>query len=93
MKGYPKNIATAADMNYLLKDPEYRDRALAELKRISTASTEKVTQAVKLLDAAKPNGEWETKLIDNPNPTWKQKGFQTAAEVDQAIAEFDAKAR
>jgi hypothetical protein len=81
MKGYPKHIATRQDYENLLKIPEFAERAKADLEALAKADTAKVTRAVSLVDKSKPEGEWITEEIVNPNPIWKQKGFESAKMV------------
>jgi len=81
MQGYPKFIATRQDYENLLKIPEFAGRAKTDLTALALINTEKVTRAVRPVDANKPDGNWVTEEIDNPSPIWKRKGFETTKEV------------
>ena len=87
MKGYPKYIATVQDFEFLLSDPKYKDRALADLKAIVEKNDDKATVAV-LKEGVKisPDESWQDEdydiqIIDNLMPLWKKKGFKSREDV------------
>lgn len=81
MRGYPKYIATKADLKYLLTQDEYKDRAKEYLNQLSKVDDSKVTKAISPKDPVKPNGEWNTVEINNPMPAWKRLGFKSKEDV------------
>jgi hypothetical protein len=81
MKGYPKFIATKQDYENLLTMPEFAKQAAADLEALAKRDMTTVTRAIRLVDPAKPDGEWVTEEIVNPNPEWKRKGFETIKAV------------
>jgi hypothetical protein len=87
MKGYPKVIATKQDFVNLLSIPEFREQALKDLQHLSNLSATGaiVKRAIQPKDAAKPDGEWLTEDIENPNPVWKQKGFSSLKELTDLV--------
>jgi hypothetical protein len=89
MKGYPKNIATRADLEFLLADPEFKARALKDLKRVVDLADDTV-QKVKSydLDAAGKMINVVTEEVPAPAPKWKQLGFESrkkAADLHAAV--------
>ena len=85
MKGFPKDIATKADIEYLLSQDEYKTRAKEYLNQLSKVNDSRVTMAISPKDPAKPEGEWNTMTIDNPMPLWKIKGFKSLTEVNLLV--------
>jgi hypothetical protein len=61
--------------------PEFSKQAAADLEALAKRDTTTVTRAIRLVDPAKPDGEWVTEEIVNPNPEWKRKGFETIKAV------------
>lgn len=86
MKGYPKHIATKQDYLNLIADPEFRDRAIGDLKIISEANDEKTTKTLSIDEAT---GTAVTEEIDNPMPLWRIKGFDSRQDVMDLIAEVE----
>ncbi|MBZ2166283.1 hypothetical protein [Methanobacterium spitsbergense] len=87
MHGYPQVIATVQDFENLLSDKEHKEQALNDLQNLQDFDDRGVTMAVKPLDPDKPDGEWETKIIENPNPIHRQKGFEQWIDVVTLNAE------
>jgi hypothetical protein len=99
MKGYPKNIATKADFEFLLADPEFKAQALADLKKVVDL-TDDTVKKVKSYDVD-ANGQMinvVTEDVPAPSPKWKQLGFESrkkatdlhaasVAVVEEPIAE------
>lgn len=89
MRGYPKHIATKRDLDNLLTMPEFKDRALADLKRLQAQaiSEAKVVQVVSGSEETKDlvTKDLVTKEIDNPNPRWKRMGFKDTQELDDLV--------
>ncbi len=81
MKGFPKYIATKQDFVNLLANKQYKEQAIIELKKIYGLDDGKATRATTLIDPTNPMGDWNTEIIDNPMPAWKQKGFKSRREV------------
>lgn len=86
MKGYPKHIATKQDYLNLIADPEFRERAVADLKIIAEANDEKTTKTLSIDEAT---GAAVTEEIDNPMPLWRIKGFDSRQDVMDLIAEVE----
>lgn len=87
MKGYPKTIATKKDYENLLTMPEFKTKALADLKALSEIKDDTVT---KVAAGAKEIPDVKDILtIENPNPLWKQKGFKSKAEVTELLNKKD----
>jgi hypothetical protein len=83
MKGYPKYIATKQDFLNLLAEPEFKYRAIADLKVIAETDDEK---AIRTISFNEETGEEVTEEIDNPMPLWKIKGFESRKDVAELIA-------
>ena len=81
MKGYPKFVATKQDFINLLNMPEYREQALADLQAIYDLQDDKATRATTLIDESDPEKGYNTEEIENPNPVWKQKGFESRQDI------------
>jgi hypothetical protein len=81
MRGFPKVIANKQDFINLLAEPELKDQAKIELMKIYDLDDAQTTRATTPKDPDNPMSEWNTDVIDNPNPLWKQKGFTSRAEV------------
>jgi len=86
MKGYPKYIATKQDFLNLLADPDFKARAIADLKVIRDAADDKASRTISINE----DGTAVTEEIDNPSPLWKIKGFASRAEVAALIAAQEA---
>lgn len=78
MKGYPKVIATVSDFEYLLDTPEFKDRALVDLKRVVDLPDDTM-ERVKSYDTDEAgkmiNVVMET--VSAPMPTWRRMGFES----------------
>lgn len=83
MKGYPKHIATKQDFLNLLAEPEFKYRAIADLKVIAETDDDKTTRTVSINEET---GEAVTEEIDNPMPLWRVKGFTSRQEIIDLIA-------
>ena len=90
MKGYPNRVATKEDFLNLLAMPEHKAHAIADLKAIRDIDDAKVTKATTLIDPEDPEKGYNTELITNPLPIWKQKGFSSRAEVTELIEKSEA---
>lgn len=76
MRGYPKNIATRADMDFLLADPGFKAQALAELKKVVDLADDTVKKVISYkTDAAGQRIDVVTVDVPAPSPKWKQLGF------------------
>jgi len=75
MIGYPQVIATVQDFQNLLDDPDFREQVLIELQTLQDFDDRGVTMAIKPLNPEDPESEFETVIIENPNPVHRQKGF------------------
>lgn len=87
MKGHPKRIATKQDFLNLLRMKKLKARAIEDLKKIYNLDDSKATRATTLIDPDDPEKSYNTEIIDNPMPTWKQKGFASRQEVADLITE------
>ena len=84
MKGFPKHIGTVQDFKNLLSDDGFKKQALSVLSEIYNLDDSKTTRATTLIDPEDPQSDWNTEVIDNPMPLWKQKGFESR----QAVADL-----
>jgi hypothetical protein len=87
MKSYPKYLAVKQDFINLLEDKEFKKQALIELLAIYKLDDSKATKATTLIDPLDPEKGWNTEIIDNPMPMWKQKGFASRQAVADLITE------
>jgi hypothetical protein len=83
MKGYPKHIATKQDFINLLAMPEYRKQAQADMQKVLSVADDKVRRTISIDEVTKAE---VTELIDNPNPLYKQKGFETRKALSDMVA-------
>ena len=83
MKGYPKHIATKQDFTNLLAIPEFRKQAQADLDKVLAVADDKATRTISI-DAVTQAAV--TEVIDNPNPLYKLKGFQTRKVLSDLVA-------
>lgn len=78
MKGYPRVIATVFDFEYLVADPEFKARALVDLKAVIDLADDTM-ERVKSSDTDEAgrmiNIVMET--VPAPNPSWKRMGFES----------------
>ena len=81
MRGFPRVIATKQDFINLLAEPEFKDQAKNELMNIYELDDDKITRATTPKDPDNPMSDFNTEIIDNPMPLWKQKGFSSRKEV------------
>jgi hypothetical protein len=86
MRGYPKHINTKRDLDNLLSMPEYKDRALADLKRLQTQAVDEA-KVLQVVSGSEDEKNLVTAEIDNPNPAWKRLGFKDKKELDTLISE------
>ena len=82
MRGYPKHIATKQDFDNLLAMPEYKDKALKDMKKIQAVDDAKV---IRVVSGSIETEDLVTEEIDNPNPAWKQAGFETKKVLDDLV--------
>ncbi|MEE8484222.1 MAG: hypothetical protein V3S46_06450 [Nitrospinota bacterium] len=92
MKGYPKNIKTVQDFINLLSTPVYKEKALLELQAIFDLQDDTAERATTLIDPNDESKGWNTEIIDNPMPLYKQKGFTSRQAVIALITEYERKA-
>ena len=90
MKGYPHRVATVQDFENLLAMKEHRAQAIADLKAIRDTKDAKITRATTLIDENDPEKGFNTELITNPMPLWKQKGFKSRTAVTSMISKAEA---
>lgn len=85
MKGYPKHLNTKQDIENIQKNhPEFHERLKADLQRLLDES-DTVTVAVSPIDTKDESKGYNTITIPNPNPRWKQLGFQDKNEIVSLI--------
>ena len=87
MKGYPKTITTKQDFLNLLSTKEFKAQAIEDLKKIYNLDDSKAVRATTLIDPDDPEKGYNTEIIDNPMPMWKQKGFASRQDVADLITE------
>lgn len=76
MKGYPKVIATKADFEFLLADPEFKVRALADLKAVVDLEDDTMERVVSSdQDEAGKMINIKTETVPAPMPKWRRMGF------------------
>ena len=74
------------DYKNIIRDfPQWRERALEELKALQSIKDSKVTRAIRLIDPDDPESDWITEEILNPLPIHRQKGFKNKKELDELI--------
>lgn len=88
MIGFPSVIATKDDYLNLLQDPEFHDQALTDLTSLRDFDDSKVTVAVTTGDDPMNINNTETEEINNPNPLWKQKGFESWQDVADTVEAY-----
>ena len=86
MRGFPRHIATVQDFRNLLANDGFKEQALSVLNDIYNLDDSKATRATTLIDPEDPESDWNTEVIDNPMPLWKQKGFISRQAVADLIA-------
>jgi hypothetical protein len=86
MKGYPKHINTKQDLDNLLAMPEFKTRALADLKRIQAVAVKEAT-VTRVVSGSQEKGDLVTEEIPNPMPIWKRIGFKDKKELDTLESE------
>lgn len=93
MRGYPKHINTKSDYETLLAMPQFRERALADLKKLRDGDSDTMKVATTLQNPTAPEDEqvWNTEEIASPNPGWKRKGFSSRKEMGDFIKEKENK--
>ena len=84
MRGYPKHIATKQDFLNLLSQDEFREQAIADLKKIYETKDDTV---VRVVSGSEEEGDLVTKKIENPMPLWRIKGFSSREEIANLITE------
>lgn len=87
MKGYPKVIATKADFDFLLADPEYKNRALADLKAVADLADDTMQKVVSYdLDGTGKMINVVTETVPAPLPVWKRLGFAAGENTAELYA-------
>jgi len=82
MRGYPKVIATKHDFINLLADPEFKERALADLKAVYDLRDDTLERVVSFdTDDKGQMINIVTETIEAPMPKWKRMGFESRAAV------------
>lgn len=80
MKGYPKVIATKADFEILLAEPEFKARALADLKAVVDLADDTLNQVASYdLDETGQMINIVMETVPAPMPKWKRLGFESRA--------------
>ena len=89
MRGYPKYIATKADFEFLLADPEVKARALADLKAVVDLEDDTMDRVVSHdLDAAGRMINVVTETVPAPMPKWRRMGFASRKEAADLYAAY-----
>ena len=82
MKGYPKVIATKADFENLLAEPEFRVRAVADLTAVADLDDDTMERVVNFaLDEAGKMINIIKETVPAPLPRWKRLGFASRQEA------------
>jgi len=89
MKGYPGVIARRQDFVNLLAIPQYRGKALEALKKLYAIADDTITVAATLIEPTHPKLGYNTTQVPNPNPLWRQKGFESKEDLKGLIDQFD----
>jgi len=89
MKGYPKHVATKQDFLNLLSHEEFREQAIADLKKIYETKDDTV---VRVISGSEEEGDLVTEEIENPMPLWKIKGFSSREEIADIITQYGGRA-
>lgn len=89
MKGYPRVIATKADFEFLLAEPEFKNRALTDLKTVIDLEDDTYERVVSYdKDETGQMTNIVTETAASPAPKWKRLGFESReAALDLYIAE------
>ena len=88
MRGYPKNIATKADFEFLLADPEFKDRALKDLKKVVDLADDTAKKVKSYnTDAKGQMIDVVTETVPASAPVWKQKEFSSRKQASDLHAE------
>jgi len=78
MKGYPRVIATKADFENLLAEPEFRVRALADLKAVVDLDDDTMEKVVSYdQDETGKMTNIKTETIPALMPKWRRMGFKS----------------
>lgn len=88
MRGYPKHIGNKQDFDNLLSMPEFRDRAMADLKQLKS-HIETNAKVTKVISGDAEKGDLVTEQIDHPSPRHVRMGFKDAADLDGLIAKYE----
>jgi hypothetical protein len=89
MNGYPQLIATVQDFENLINNPEHKEQALTDLQNLQDFDDRGVTQATTPIDPEDPESDFETIVIENPNPVHRQKGFDNWIDVVTLNAQYN----
>ena len=90
MKGYPTHLATKEDFKNIIRDfPQWRKRAIKELKALQAIKDDKVTHAIRPIDPDDPESDWITEEIPNPLPIHRQKEFKNKKELNFIISKAE----
>jgi hypothetical protein len=87
MKDYPKHVSTKQDFVNLLSMEKFKERAIEDLKKTYNLNDSKAVRATTLIDPDNPEKGYNTEIIDNPMPMWRQKGFASRQDVADLITE------
>lgn len=86
MRGFPAHINTKQDFENLLKIPEYKTQAKAELEILKQHKDDKIKKATTQINPNDPESEWNTIEVTNPHPKWKRMKFKNKKEVADLLA-------
>ena len=87
MKGYPEYFATKEDYENIIRDfPEWHGKVKKELNALVAAKDDKVLRATTLKNPLKPELGYNVVEMANPSPRYKQKRFESRAEISALIA-------
>lgn len=92
MKGYPTHLATKEDYKNIIRDfPQWRKRAIKELKALQAIKDDKVTRAIRPIDSDNPESDWITEEIPNLLPIYRQIGFENKKQLVKNIFKAEKK--
>ena len=89
MRGYPKHINTKQDLDNLLTIPEFKGKALADMKRLQAKAVAEA-KVIRVVSGSEEEGNLITEEIDNPSPTYIKMGFKDKKELDDLVSVKDA---
>jgi len=85
MRGYPTIVLQKQDYLNLLSMQEHKAQALSDLQKLYAANDDMILTTTTQKDPDDPMSDWNTEMLPNPSPLWKQKGFESREDLAQNI--------